>query len=255
MPERRPMMAGNWKMHMNVVEAVGFIEALGSGLGKDCPVEVVVCPPFTALGAVAAAIDAGGLDIGLGAQNMHWEEAGAFTGEISPLMLVDLDLAYVIIGHSERRQYFGETDETANKKFRSAIDHGLKPIFCVGETFEQYEAGQTSEIIGHQIREGLSGINDNLSDRLIIAYEPIWAIGTGKVAEPEDANDVIRHIRATVSSLCSVETARATRILYGGSVKPDNVSKIMAEPEIDGALVGGACLKPDAFLSLINYRT
>ncbi|HEB12298.1 MAG TPA: triose-phosphate isomerase [Actinobacteria bacterium] len=255
MTKRRPMMAGNWKMHKNVAEAVGFIESIGRGLEKDCEVEVVVCPPFIALSAAAAAIDAGGLDIGLGAQNMHWEEEGAFTGEISPLMLADLGLTYVIIGHSERRQYFGETDETVNKKLRSALDHGLRPIFCVGETFEQHEAGQTSEIIGHQIKEGLSGINDNLSDRLIIAYEPIWAIGTGKVAEPEDANDVIRHIRAMISSLYGVETARDVRLLYGGSVKPDNVSKIMSEPEIDGALVGGACLKPDAFLSLINHRT
>ncbi len=246
-------MAGNWKMNKNVDEAVDFIESIGHDLNKDSVVEVVICPPFTALPAAAAAIETGGFNIGLGAQNMHWEEAGAFTGEISPLMLADLGLSYVIIGHSERRQYFGETDETVNKKLRSALDHGLKPIFCVGETLEQYEAGQTSEIIGHQINEGLRGINNNLSERLIIAYEPIWAIGTGKVAEPEDANDVIRHIRAMISSLYGVETARAVRILYGGSVKPDNVLKIMAESEIDGALVGGACLKPDAFLNLINY--
>ena len=246
-------MAGNWKMHKNVAEAVGFIKSIGDGLDKDSDVEVVVCPPFTALAAAAETIDAGGLNIGLGAQNMHWEEHGAFTGEISPLMLVDLGLSYVIIGHSERRQYYGETDETVNKKLRSVLDHGLKPIFCVGETLEKREAGQTSEIIGRQINEGLRGIDNNLSERLIIAYEPIWAIGTGKVAEPEDANDVIRHIRAVVSSICGVETARAIRILYGGSVKPDNASKIMSEPEIDGALVGGACLKPEAFLSLINY--
>lgn len=254
MADRRPMMAGNWKMHKTTTEAVAFLESVAVGVDKDTGVEVVVCPPYTALSAVGADIKKKNLKVGLGAQNMHWEEAGAFTGEISPLMLVDLGLEFVIIGHSERRQLFGETNETINKKLKAALDHGLKPIFCVGETLDQREAGQTTEVIAAQITEGLEGVGGDLPERLVIAYEPIWAIGTGKVAEPEDANDVIRHIRALISSLFGVDTARKIRILYGGSVKPDNVVKIMAEPEIDGALVGGACLKPESFLELVNYQ-
>ncbi len=253
MADRRPMIAGNWKMHMTTGDAVTFLEGVAAGVNEDTGAEVVICPPYTALSTVAADIEKKNLKIGLGAQNMHWEETGAFTGEISPLMLVDLGLEFVIVGHSERRQLFGETNETVNKKLKAALDHGLKPIFCVGETLSQREAGQTTEVIAAQIKEGLEGIGGDLSERLVIAYEPIWAIGTGKVAEPEDANDVIRHIRALVGSLFGVDTAQKLRIIYGGSVKPDNVAKIMAEPEIDGALVGGACLKPDSFLKLVNY--
>lgn len=254
MADRRPMMAGNWKMHMDNSQTEELVESIGSGMSPDGEVEVVVCPPFTALDTAARSIRNRNLNIGLGAQNMYWEDTGAFTGEISPLMLVSLGLNYVIIGHSERRQYFGETDETVNRKLKSALDHNLMPIFCVGETDEQREAGSTNEVLTGQIKNGLAGVRDNLSKSLIIAYEPVWAIGTGKVAEPEDANDGIRHLRAVISTMYGLETAQKIRILYGGSVKPDNVAKIMAEPEVDGALVGGASLKPDVFTALIDYQ-
>ncbi len=253
MSTRRPMMAGNWKMYKDAAEAVELVEAIGRGLTGDEGAEVVVCPPFTALPGVAALIEAKNLNIGLGAQNMYWEEEGAFTGEVSPLMLRQLGVEYVIIGHSERRQYFGETDETVNKKIHSALEIGLKPIFCVGETRSEREAGKMRDVVGRQITGGLAGVGDHLAEKLVVAYEPVWAIGTGLVAEPEDANDVIRHIRAIISSSYGVEAAQAIRILYGGSVKPDNVAALMDEPEIDGALVGGASLNSDSFLRLVHF--
>ena len=253
MLQRKPMMAGNWKMHKNAAEAVDFIRAICAGaLNPD--VEVVVCPPFTALKSAATTIEYDKLEIALGAQNMYWETEGAFTGEISPPMLAQLDVDYVIIGHSERRQFFGETDETVNKKIKAALAHKLKPIFCVGENLEQREAGQALDTVSSQLTAGLQGVgDDNLAKELVIAYEPVWAIGTGKVAAPADANDVIRHIRATVASANKAQTAQDIRILYGGSVKPANVREIMDEPDIDGALVGGACLDADSFVSLVNY--
>ncbi len=247
------MMAGNWKMHQNAAEAVDLVRAIGNHLDGSARVEVVVCPPFTALKSVGTSIEYDKYDIKLGAQNMYWEEAGAFTGEVSPLMLNQLDVEYVIIGHSERRQFFGETDETVNRRIKAALDHDLKPIFCVGENLEEREAGRTTQVVSSQIKGGLAGVEGDFSNRMVIAYEPIWAIGTGRVAEPEDANEVIRHIRAVVGSTNGPETAQGVRILYGGSVKPDNVQALMEEPEIDGALVGGASLQGDDFLQLIKY--
>jgi triosephosphate isomerase (TIM) len=250
---RKPMMAGNWKMHKNAAEAVNLVREIGEAMTDDDGPEVVVCPPFTALKSVSTMLEYDKYAIGLGAQNMHWETQGAFTGEISPLMLKQLLVDYVILGHSERRQHFHETDEMINKKIRAALAAGLKPIFCVGESLEQREAGRTTQVVGDQVTAGLSDIGDDLADRLVVAYEPVWAIGTGRVAEPQDANDVIRHIRAIVAAVLGTETAQAVRILYGGSVKPDNVRAIMDEPEIDGALVGGASLDAPSFLQLINY--
>ncbi|MDP1808060.1 MAG: triose-phosphate isomerase [Actinomycetota bacterium] len=247
------MMAGNWKMYKDAAEAVELVQAIGAGLTGSERAEVVVCPPFTALAGVGALIESRGSNIALGAQNMNWEEEGALTGEISPLMLRQLGVTYVILGHSERRQYFSETDATVNKKILAALEVGLKPIFCVGETREQRESGAARDVIGKQITGGLTGVTGSLADRLIVAYEPVWAIGTGLVAEPQDANDMIRHIRAIIGSSYGVETAQAVRILYGGSVKPANVSELMDEPEIDGALVGGASLDADSFLSLLHY--
>jgi triosephosphate isomerase (TIM) len=251
---RKPMMAGNWKMYKNAAEAVTLVRAIGESMTDDHGPEVVVCPPFTALKSVSVTLEYDRFAIGLGAQNMHWEAEGAFTGEISPSMLKQLRVDYVILGHSERRQYFHETDEMINKKIKAALAHELKPIFCVGESLEQRDAGQTTQVVGDQVTAGLSDIGDDLADRLVVAYEPVWAIGTGRVAEPNEANDVIRHIRAVLAASLGTETAQAVRILYGGSVKPDNVRAIMDEPEIDGALVGGASLEAETFLRLINYQ-
>jgi len=253
MSDRKPMMAGNWKMYKDAAEAVELVKAIGAGLTGTEAAEVVVCPPFTALAGVAALIESQGYNIRLGAQNMYWSEEGAFTGEISPLMLQKLGVAYVILGHSERRQYFSENDETVNKKLLAALEVGLKPIFCVGETREERESGQARDVISRQVNGGLAGVADGLAERLVVAYEPVWAIGTGLVAEPQDANDIIRHIRAIIGSGFGVETGQSVRILYGGSVKPDNVSVLMDEPEIDGALVGGASLDADSFLRLVRY--
>lgn len=253
MSNRRPMMAGNWKMYKTADEAVELVQAIGDGLTGSEAAEVVVCPPFTALAATTDIIEAKDFDIELGAQNMYWQEEGAFTGEISPLMLTQAGVEYVILGHSERRQIFGETDETINKKILAALEVGLKPIFCVGEKLEERQTGKTHEVISRQITDGLKNVGDNLGVRLIVAYEPVWAIGTGLTAEPEDANDVVRHIRAVIGSAYGIETSQAVRILYGGSVKPDNVSSLMNEPEIDGALVGGASLDAESFLRLVNY--
>lgn len=251
--KRMPMMAGNWKMYKNAAEAVDIVRAVGNELdGAPSRVEVVVCPPFTALKSVSTTLEYDKYEIKLGAQNMFWEDEGAYTGEISPLMLKQLFVEYVILGHSERRQYFGETDETVNKRIKAALNHGLKPILCVGENLAERDAGETTGVVSTQVREGLSEVAD-IAGQLVVAYEPVWAIGTGRVAEPEDANEVIRHIRAVIGSLYGQETAQEVRILYGGSVKPDNVSTLMEEPEIDGALLGGASLAAEDFLKLIKY--
>lgn len=253
MATRKPMMAGNWKMHKNAAEAVDLVRAIGNDLDGSTAVEVVVCPPFTALKSVGVTLEYDKYEIKLGAQNVFWEDEGAYTGEISPLMLKQLDVEYVIVGHSERRQFFGETNDTVNKRLHAALGHGLKPILCVGENLEERESGRTTDVVAAQIKGGLAGIDGDFSESLVIAYEPIWAIGTGRVAEPEDANEVIRHIREVVGSLNGAETAQKVRILYGGSVKPGNVSRLMEEPEIDGALVGGASLSAEDFVSLIKY--
>ena len=245
---RTPIIAGNWKMNNTIKEGLDLIEDIKSKeLSGD--VEKVVCVPFTLLKDVKQALK--GTDIKLGAQNMHWEEDGAFTGEVSPIMLNEIGVDYVVLGHSERREYFCETDETINKKVKSAIAHNIKPILCVGETLEQRESGQEKQVIKDQIEKALNGVED-IKD-LVIAYEPIWAIGTGKTATSDQANDIIHFIRGTIWALYG-EIRDEIRIQYGGSVKPDNIGELMKKNDIDGALVGGASLKADDFAGLINFK-
>jgi triosephosphate isomerase len=214
--------------------------------------DIVLCPPFTALQAAGEAIK--GTNMALAAQDLHWEDKGAYTGEISAEMLLDLGCKYVIIGHSERRQYFGETDETVNKKVKQALKKGLLPIMCVGETLAEREAGKLDDVINRQVAGGLKDITAPDMTKIVIAYEPVWAIGTGKTATPEQANDVHGLIRKKVKSLYTAEVADGLRIQYGGSVTPENVSQLMAKPDIDGALVGGASLKPESFAALVNFK-
>lgn len=247
---RIPIIAGNWKMHKTIAEAVQLSRGIREGVADVEGVEVLLCPPFTALAAVEDVIN--NSDVGLGAQNMHWEEQGAFTGEISPLMLQGL-CDYVILGHSERRQYFGETDESVNKKIKAALAHNIKPIVCVGENLAQNEAGETVEFVGGQIKGAFAGLSAAEAEQIVVAYEPIWAIGTGKTAQPEDANEIIaRSIRGVLASLYSDDVAQKIRVQYGGSVKPANVEAFMGQPDIDGALVGGACLKVDSFVAIVK---
>lgn len=236
-------------MNTNLKEGLELAGEL-STQSTNTNVEVVICPPFTHLVAISQVID--GTDIALGAQNMYWEESGAFTGEISPTMLMSVGCSYIIIGHSERRQLFGETDEAVNKKVQSALSHELKPIIAVGETLEEREQNKTQQKITNQINAALKSIAS--LENIVFAYEPIWAIGTGKTATPEQANDVIRHIRALIGSLYSPDQAKETRILYGGSVTAENIDSLMAEPDIDGALVGGASLKADSFARIVNFE-
>ncbi len=251
---RKPMIAGNWKMFKTAGQAVILVQDIEKKLGYGVDgVDIVVCPPFTALKSISTAIEADGLDIRLGAQDMHWEEEGAFTGEVSPSMLKDLGVKHVLIGHSERRQYFGETDQTVNKKVKAALENGLDPIVCVGETLEEHDDGSTNKTVQDQLLNGLKDIVVTDPTKIVVAYEPIWAIGTGRNATPEEANDVIRHIRAVLGSIFSPDIATEIRILYGGSVKPENVRFLMEESDIDGALVGGASLKPDTFVDIIKY--
>ncbi|MEG6570249.1 triose-phosphate isomerase [Thermoanaerobacterium thermosaccharolyticum] len=247
---RIPIIAGNWKMHMTPAEALKLVGEL-KPLVADTDVEVVVIPPFVDLVDVKKAIE--GSNIRLGAQNMHWEEKGAFTGEVSPLMLKEIGVEYVVIGHSERRQYFAETDETVNRKVKSALSHGLKPIVCVGETLSQREDGKAFDVVREQTKKALDDVLKNDVTNVVIAYEPIWAIGTGKTATSKDANDVIKVIRETIASVYDINTANEVRIQYGGSVKPDNAKELMSESDIDGALVGGASLKAQDFAKIVNY--
>ena len=249
---RTPVLAGNWKMHKTLDEAVILVKGLKSELASfdHSKVDVVVCPPFTALTTVRQAI--GDAAIGLGAQNMYWEPQGAFTGEVSPLMLKEL-CQFVILGHSERRQYFDETDEGVNHKIHAAFEHGLIPIVCVGENLEQNKAGETVGFVGGQVRGALKNVSAEGVTRLIFAYEPIWAIGTGVPATGEGANEIIaKAIRGVLSELYGDAVAAQIRIQYGGSVKPANVHEFMSQPEIDGALVGGACLKADSFADIVR---
>jgi triosephosphate isomerase len=248
---RKPIIAGNWKMHKTATASEAFVRDLCKVVGQT-EVEVVVCPNFTALLPVGLAIRT--TSVKLGAQNMHWEEQGAFTGEISPAMLNDVGCNYVLVGHSERRQYFAETDETVNKKVKSALQHGLTPIFCVGETLGQREAGQTKTVIGTQLQGGLEGITAEQVASLVIAYEPVWAIGTGRTASSGDAQEVCQFIRSTVAKLVGKSGADAVRIQYGGSVKADNIDELMAQPDIDGVLVGGASLDVDTFARIVKYQ-
>lgn len=246
---RKPFICGNWKMHKSIKEALEFVEALGKEkLSQD--VEFGIGVPFTSLKPL---IDHKFEGLKICAQNMHFEESGAFTGEVSPLMLKEIGVDYVIIGHSERRQYFNETDETVNKKVLKAIEHKIYPILCVGETLEQRESGKAVEVVLKQIDLDLEGVNIADLEHVVVAYEPIWAIGTGKTASSDDANDMIVAIREGLAKKFSKEAADKVRIQYGGSVKPSNVAELMGKSDIDGALVGGASLKVEDFVQLVNF--
>ena len=247
---RRGIIAGNWKMNKTVDEAASFIEEL-KPLVKDASAEVVVCPTFVCLDAVIKLTK--GTNIKVGAQNLYFEESGAFTGEVSPVMLKKLGVDFVIIGHSERRQYFNETDLSVNKKLKAAYTHDILPILCCGETLKEREANITEEIIGRQIKLDLAGLKPNQVEKLVIAYEPIWAIGTGKTATSDQANETISFIRKVVSSLYGQEVADKVRIQYGGSVKPSTIKEQMGKSDIDGALVGGASLVAKDFAGIVNY--
>lgn len=247
---RIPFIAGNWKMNKTIEEALELVNDI-KDIANKTDVEVAVCVPFTVLNEVKKAIV--GTKLKLGAQNMHWEEKGAYTGEISPSMLNEIGVDYVIIGHSERRQYFNETDETVNKKVKSALAHDIKPILCVGETLEQRESGNEKEVVKNQIVKDLEEISSEDMAKIVIAYEPIWAIGTGKTASSEDANSMIGHIRSIIEESYGIDISEEVRIQYGGSVKPSNVTEIMNQPEIDGALVGGASLKAEDFIELVKF--
>ncbi len=245
---RTPFVAGNWKMNMTVEGARSLVYAMSARLRDIHGVEKVLCPPFTALQAVRALLE--GSDLGLGAQDMYWEEKGAFTGEVSPSMVKEL-CGYVILGHSERRLYFGETDETVGKKVLAASKADLTPIVCVGETLQQYEAGATAEVVANQLTRGLSQVPANFAQRLVIAYEPVWAIGTGKASTSENAAAVIgKNIRPALSRMFGDAAAQSIRVLYGGSVTGSNAAQYFGNPEIDGALVGGASLKADEFVAI-----
>jgi triosephosphate isomerase len=250
---RTPLIAGNWKMFKTLPEALALVGALRDDLGKG-PVshEVLVAPPFTALQAVAKALE--GSRILIAAQNMHHEKEGAFTGEVSPAMVKDAGASHVILGHSERRQLFGETDEGVGRKTRAAVDHGLTPIACVGETLAEREAARIFEVVERQLDRALERLTPDEASTAVVAYEPVWAIGTGRVATPGQAQEVHAFIRRRIATTHGDAVAQATRILYGGSVKPDNVDGLMAQADIDGALVGGACLKAESFLRIIRFQ-
>ncbi|WP_294372477.1 triose-phosphate isomerase [uncultured Clostridium sp.] len=247
---RKAIIAGNWKMNKTVDEAVKLIEEL-KPLVKDAKCDVVVAPTFVCLYAVKK--DSEGSNIKIAAQNMHFEESGAFTGEVAPAMLEKMGIDYVILGHSERREYFNETDEALNKKVKKAFEHNLTPILCCGETLEQREAGVTNDFIACQIKVDMAGLTNEQAAKVVIAYEPIWAIGTGKTATKEQANETISAIRKVVEGMYGKEVADAVRIQYGGSVKPNTIKDQMAMSDIDGALVGGASLKAEDFSAIVNY--
>ncbi len=252
MTERRPLIAGNWKMHKTGPEAVDFVKALKPLAANAGGVDIMIAPPFTALSLVAPEIQGTGIE--LGAQNLDWHPEGAYTGEISAGMLTAAGCRYVIIGHSERRQYYGETDENINRKIEAAARAELIPVFCIGESEAQRDAGETFSILDKQVQNGLKDqILDNLQS-LVVAYEPVWAIGTGKTATTEQAQEVHGFLRQRFSELFNADFARALRILYGGSVKPSNIKDLMAMPDIDGALVGGASLDPETFGQLVRYQ-
>ena len=251
---RRPLIAGNWKMFKTHLDAIRLVQGLAHELAGHSfdAVEVVVCPPFTALRTIQTLIDSDRYEFGLGAQNMHWESEGAFTGEIAPGMLAALDVDYVILGHSERREHFGETDDGVNRKAKAAFSSDLIPIICCGETDSEREAGATESKVEGQVQAALAGIKPDLAARAVIAYEPIWAIGTGKTATPEDAQNTIAYIRKVVSRVSGEDVASAMRILYGGSVKSGNAAALLGQPDIDGALVGGASLEAQEFAAIVK---
>ncbi len=256
MATRTPLMSGNWKMHHNHFEALATVQKLSYLLGGEDPdvdVDVSIHPPFTDLRTLQTAIEQDRMSIALGAQHCHWEEKGAFTGEVAPAMLAKLNVAYVIAGHSERREVFGETDEWVNRKVLAILANGMTPILCCGETLDEREAGGTDEKVGGQVRAGLEGVSPEQVGGLVVAYEPIWAIGTGRTATPEDAQATCAVVRATVAEVAGAEAADRVRIQYGGSVKPANAAELMAQPDIDGALVGGASLDADDFAQIVHY--
>ncbi|QEZ68964.1 triose-phosphate isomerase [Paraclostridium bifermentans] len=247
---RKPIIAGNWKMHKTIAEAVEFVNEI-KGKVNNTDVEAVICAPFTLLKDLKEATK--GTPIKIGAQNMHYADNGAFTGEISAPMLKELDIDYVVLGHSERRQYFNETNETVNKKVLKALEAGIDPILCIGETLEEREADKTKDVCKVQTEKALENVTAEDMKKVVIAYEPIWAIGTGKTATADQANDVIAYVREVVKGLYGEEISEEVRIQYGGSVKPSNVSEIMNQTDIDGALVGGASLQPADFTELVNF--
>jgi len=247
---RRPIIAGNWKMNKTISEAINLVNSLKRELYMIEDIEVVVCPPFTALTEVSEVIETS--NIRLGAQNVFYEQEGAFTGEISPKMLKDVGCVYVIIGHSERRRYLGETDEIVNRKIKAALEQGLVPIVCIGESLEEREQGDTFEVVKTQMEKGFKGLRAEEVVKLVIAYEPIWAIGTGKTATPFQAEEVHRFIREQIEKVYGREVALLIRIQYGGSVKPGNIKELMEQEDIDGALVGGASLDSSSFIEIVK---
>lgn len=251
---RTPLIAGNWKMNNTHHEAIVLVQQLGHELAEHDfdRVEVAVCPPFTSLRTVQTLIDSDRYRFVLGAQNMHHEKSGAFTGEVSAAMLKSLDVRYVILGHSERREIFGETDEGVNRKVKTAFDNGLVPLICCGETDNEHEAGGTQSKVARQVRAALDGLKPEQISEVVVAYEPIWAIGTGKTATPDDAQGTVAYIRKVIADAAGAETAASVRILYGGSVKSGNASALVGQPDIDGALVGGASLEAAEFVAIVK---
>lgn len=249
---RKPIIAANWKMHKTAGEARTFVGDFAPRVAGITETEIVICPPFTSLVAVGEGIR--GTNIALGAQNLYHEPQGAYTGEISAPMLRDLGCQYVIIGHSERRQYFGETDDSVTQKVKAAYAHGLTPILCVGETLQERDAGETRLVVRRQTEKPLVVLSAEQAARLVIAYEPVWAIGSGRAATPEDANEVSAYIRRIIANIFGDQVAGAVRIQYGGSVKPANIGQFMAQPDIDGALVGGASLEAESFAGIVKYN-
>jgi len=249
---RLPFMAGNWKMNKTTGEAIDLVRELKAAISGVKGVEVAVAPPFTALYAVCKELE--GSSIRLAAQNLYWEEKGAFTGEVSPLMLKEVGCHYVIIGHSERRQFFGETDETVNRRIKAALAQGLKVIFCIGETLKEREEGKTFSVIERQVEDGLKNLSDKEMKNMVTAYEPVWAIGTGKTATPGQAEEVHRFIRGKIEKLYPREVSEEIRIQYGGSVTPENIKGLMEQANIDGALVGGASLKAESFSKIVRFK-
>lgn len=247
---RKPIIAGNWKMNKTLAEAKSFVADTKNNVPASDAVDSIICAPFPFLHALVE--DTKGTDLKIAAQNMHFEESGAFTGEVSPAVLKDLGVTYVVLGHSERREMFNETDESVNKKAKAAFNYDLTPIICVGETLEQREANQTMDLVADQVTKALDGLTEDQVKQSVIAYEPIWAIGTGKTATSEQANEVCAHVRKTVASVVSSDAAEAVRIQYGGSVKPANIDELLQQSDIDGALVGGASLEADSFLKLVE---
>lgn len=248
---RIPLIVANWKMYKTLGEALAFVERIRPALEAPAGgTEAVICAPFTALAVLGKLLPG---RVALGAQDCYWEQEGAFTGEVSPKMLVDAGCRYVIVGHSERRQQFGETDETVRRKIGAAIAAGLTVIACVGERLDDRDGGKTMAVVEKQVRDGLGGLGAREREKLVVAYEPVWAIGTGRTATPEQAQEVQAFIRRLLAELYGAPAADGTRILYGGSVKPDNIKALMAKPDVDGGLVGGASLDPEAFLRLVNF--